>query len=99
MADEPTVPKMMETAGYTDITFERIDAPVMIGNDVKDAIAFQLSIGPTGEVFREAGEEAERKRPEIEAALADAIERQKRATDGIVMESSSWIISARSPGD
>lgn len=97
MADEPTVRKMMEVAGYEDITFERIDAPVLIGRDVKDAIDFQLALGPAGEVFREAGEEAERKRPEIEAALAEALQRQKLDADGIAMESSSWMISARNP--
>jgi ubiquinone/menaquinone biosynthesis C-methylase UbiE len=98
MADETMVHKMMEIAGYADITFERIDAPVLIGRNVKDAIDFQLAIGPAGEVFREAGDEAERQRPQIEAALAEAIDRQKREADGIVMESSSWMISARNPG-
>ena len=98
MSDEPTVRSMMEIAGYDEITFERIDAPVLIGRDIRDAIDFQLSIGPAGEVFREADEEAERKRPRIEAALAEAIDRQKRDADGIVMESSSWMISARNPG-
>ncbi|MFV8834733.1 class I SAM-dependent methyltransferase [Aquisalimonas sp.] len=95
MANENTTRKMMEIAGYTDITFERVDAPVLIGTDVADAIEFQLALGPAGEVFREAGEEAERRRPEIEAALAEALDRQARQPDGIIMESSSWVISAR----
>jgi hypothetical protein len=69
----------------------------LVGRDVKDAIAFQLAIGPAGEVFREAGAEAESKRREIEAALAEAIERQKIAADGIAMDSSSWVISAINP--
>jgi ubiquinone/menaquinone biosynthesis C-methylase UbiE len=97
MADEATVRKMMEVAGYETIEFRRVDAPVLVGKDVKDAIAFQLAIGPAGEVFREAGAEAERKRPEIEAALAEAINRQKIAAEGIVMDSSSWVISAINP--
>lgn len=54
MADEPTVQKMMEIAGYSDITFRRVDAPVLVGRSVEDAINFQLAIGPAGEVFREA---------------------------------------------
>lgn len=99
MSDESTVRKMMEIAGYTDIAFERVDAPVRVGDDVEDAIAFQLAIGPAGEVFREAGDLAEEKRPEIEAALAEAIDRQTRDDDGIVIDSSSWVISARNPGD
>lgn len=88
---------MMQSAGYEKIEFRRVDAPVLIGSDVQDAIAFQLSIGPAGEVFREAGEEAEEKRDLIEAALAEAISKQKIATEGIVMDSSSWVISAVNP--
>jgi ubiquinone/menaquinone biosynthesis C-methylase UbiE len=97
MSDEATVRRMMEIAGYTDITFERVDAPVLIGRNVQDAIDFQLAIGPAGEVFREAGSFAEERRGEIEAALAAAIDRQKREADGIVMDSSSWVITGRNP--
>ena len=97
MADEAAVRKMMEIAGYEAIEFRRVDSPVLVGKDVNDAIAFQLAIGPAGEVFREAGAQAETKRAEIEAALAEAIERQRIAADGIVMDSSSWVISAINP--
>ena len=97
MADEPMVRKMMEIAGYNDIIFKRVDAPVLVGKTVDDAIGFQLAIGPAGEVFREAGAEAEAKRAQIEAALAAAINAQKKEADGIVMNSSSWIITGRNP--
>ena len=97
MADEATVSKMMEIAGYSDITFKRVDAPVLVGKTVEDAVNFQLAIGPAGEVFREAGEEAEAKRGQIEAALAEAINSQKKDADGIVMNSSSWVISGKNP--
>ena len=98
MANEETVRAMMKAAGYDEIEFRRVDAPVLVGRDVVDAIAFQLAIGPAGEVFREAGAEAEAQRDRIEAALAEAINRQKIAADGIVMESSSWVVSAINPG-
>ncbi len=98
MAGQEMVTGMMKSAGYEDINFERVDAPVLVGRTVQDAIDFQLSIGPAGEVFREAGEEAEEKRQEIEAALAKAIDAQKKEADGIVMDSSSWVISATNPG-
>ena len=97
MADEAMVTKMMEIAGYSDITFKRVDAPVLVGRTVEDAVNFQLAIGPAGEVFREAGEEAEAKRGQIEAALAEAINSQKKDADGIVMDSSSWVISGKNP--
>jgi len=98
MSNEETVRAMMKAAGYDQIEFRRVDAPVLVGRDVADAIAFQLAIGPAGEVFREAGAAAEAMRDRIEAALADAINRQKIAADGIVMESSSWVVSAINPG-
>ncbi|NQV45206.1 MAG: methyltransferase domain-containing protein [Rhodospirillales bacterium] len=97
MANQEMVTGMMTSAGYVDIKFERVDAPVFVGRTVEDAIGFQLSLGPAGEVFREGGEEAETKRTEIEAALAKVINEQKKEADGIVMQSSSWVISARNP--
>jgi SAM-dependent methyltransferase len=97
MADESTVRSMMTIAGYEKIEFRRVDAPVLVGADIADAIAFQLAIGPAGEVFREAGQEAEQKREQIEAALLDAIQRQTMSAEGIVMGSSSWVISAINP--
>lgn len=98
MANEEMVAGMMKSAGYVDVTFTRVDALVLVGRTVQDAIDFQLALGPAGEVFREAGDEAEAKRGEIEAALAEAIEAQKQEADGIVMESSSWVITGRNPG-
>ncbi len=98
MANQEMVTKMMEAAGFENIEFKRVDAPVLVGRTVQDAIDFQLAIGPAGEVFREAGDEAEEKRTEIEAALGEAINAQKSEADGIVMDSSSWVISATNPG-
>jgi SAM-dependent methyltransferase len=97
MSNEVTVRAMMTAAGYEQIEFRRIDAPVLVGKNVSDAVAFQLAIGPAGEVFREAGAQAEQKRTEIEAALAEAINRQTIGAEGIVMDSSSWVISAINP--
>jgi hypothetical protein len=88
---------MMRSAGYEQIEFRRVDAQVLVGNSVKDAIEFQLALGPAGEVFREAGKAAEQKRAEIESALAEAINAQKVSAEGIVMDSSSWVISAVNP--
>ena len=97
MANEAMVTTMMKSAGCEEIDFRRVDAPVFVGKNVDDAIAFQLAIGPAGEVFREAGEEAEEKRDQVEAALAEAINKQKTGADGIVMDSSSWVITGTNP--
>ena len=96
MADRAMVTKQLEIAGYTDIEFERVDAPLMVGDTPDDAVAFQLALGPAGEAYREAGEEAERRHDEIDAALKAEL-RKYATAEGIVMDSSSWKITARNP--
>jgi ubiquinone/menaquinone biosynthesis C-methylase UbiE len=97
MADPETVTKQLEIAGYEGIDFERIDAPLQVGRDADEAVAFQLEIGPAGEVYREAGRLAEEQHDAIAAALREELARHETA-EGIVMGSSSWKVSARNPG-
>ena len=97
MADTGVVTKQLEIAGYKDIRFEQVDAELFVGNDVDDAVAFQLALGPAGEVYREAGELAEQRHGEIAAALKVELAKYQRP-NGIVMDSSSWKVSARNPG-
>lgn len=97
MANEYVTRLQMEAAGFTQIVFRRIDAKVLIGRTVEDAIAFQLALGPAGEIFREAGPLAEERRPEIEAALAELFADVETDERGLWMDSSSWLITARAP--
>jgi ubiquinone/menaquinone biosynthesis C-methylase UbiE len=97
MADTGVVTKQLEIAGYKDIRFEQVDAELFVGNDVDDAVAFQLAIGPAGEVYREAGALGEQRHDEIAAALKAELAKYQRS-NGIVMDSSSWKVSARNPG-
>jgi ubiquinone/menaquinone biosynthesis C-methylase UbiE len=96
MASESLVTKQLEIAGYTGLKFERVDAPLMVGNSPDDAVGFQLALGPAGEVFREAGEEAEKQRSEITAALLSELGKYETG-EGVVLPSSSWVITARNP--
>lgn len=97
MADRAMVTKQIEIAGYDAIEFDRTDAPVMVGRTLDDAIAFQLAIGPAGEVYREAGELAARRHEEIVDALKGELA-PYLTPEGVVMDSSSWKVSARNPG-
>jgi ubiquinone/menaquinone biosynthesis C-methylase UbiE len=97
MADTEVVTKQLEIAGYTDIDFERIDAPLLVGRDPDEAVEFQLALGPAGEVYREAGEIAEARHDEFAAALKAELARYE-TPEGVVMQSSSWKVSARNPG-
>jgi SAM-dependent methyltransferase len=97
MADPVTVTKQLEIAGYVDIRFEQIDAKVFVGKDVDDAVAFQLAIGPAGEVYREAGKLAEDRHNEIADALKARLATYQ-TPNGLMMDSSSWKVMAVSPG-
>jgi len=96
MTDTEAVTQQLRIAGYTDARFERIDAEVLVGRDLDEAVAFQLAIGPAGEVYREAGKQAERCHDQLVAALKDEL-REFVRPQGVMMNSSSWMVTARNP--
>lgn len=96
MADTSVVTKQLEIAGYKDIEFKQVDAQVFVGNDLDDAVAFQLAIGPAGEVYREAGKLAEQRHDEIAGALKTQLAKHL-GPNGVMMDSSSWKVTARNP--
>jgi len=96
MANPEVVTAQLKAAGFEDARFERTDGRVMVGATVEQAMDFQLALGPAGEIFREAGAEAERRRQEIEGALRTELSHHLK--DGkVYMQSSSWAITARKP--
>jgi hypothetical protein len=66
----------------------------LVGRTLDAAIDFQLAIGPTGEIVREAGPAAAALLPELrrrmEAALEPFLE-----SDGVRMPAAAWIVHAR----
>jgi len=96
MANTEVVTKQLEIAGYKDIQFEQIDAKVFVGKDLEDAVAFQLALGPAGEVYREAGKVAEDRHEEIAQALRAQLAKH-HGPNGVMMDSSSWKVTAINP--
>ena len=76
--------------------FKRIDADVCIGRDIEEAIDYQLLVGPSGEIIREAGEDGQRKLPDIRSDLHDLMAPYLQE-EGVLMPSSTWSIMARKP--
>ena len=94
MADAETLRGILSSARWSRIELERIDAEMTVGPTVPEAIAFQLSIGPAGEIVREAGPLGEAKRPVIEGDLATALGARLTA-GGVSLPASSWCVTAR----
>ncbi len=96
MASPEVVTAQLKAAGFDDIHFEQVEGPVMVGSTVEQAMQFQMAIGPAGEIVREAGAEAERRRPELESALRAELARHLTSS-GVIMQSASWTVTARKP--
>lgn len=94
MSSADVTTDILAQAGCRQIALERHDSPVRIGRDVHEAIRFALALGPAGEVMRLAGEEGERRKPAVMAALRDSLAPYVDAA-GVVMPSSAWIVTAR----
>ena len=95
LADEETTRAMMNAAGFESIElFERNDALIPVGTSMQEAIDFQILVGPSGEIIREAAELGQEKLPHIIQDMKDSMKEHER-TDGVYLPSSTWFIMAR----
>jgi ubiquinone/menaquinone biosynthesis C-methylase UbiE len=97
MADQEMVTAQLRSAGFVDPKFERVDVDMLVGRSEDEAVDFQLSLGPAGEIVREAAELGVAKRPAIEADLRKAVA-PYLTPEGVVMPSSSWCITCTCAG-
>jgi SAM-dependent methyltransferase len=94
-ADEETDRNMLAAGGFKHVDlFARNDLDMCIGRTVEEAIDYQILVGPSGEIVREAGEEGRRRLPEIRAKLAELLLPHLR-DGGVYLPSSTWLIMAR----
>lgn len=97
MAGPDMVSAMMLSAGFAGIAFERFDADICIGRDLEEAVEFAMALGPAGEIMRLAGDEGERLKHKVSAALRESLGRFSRK-GGVWAPSSTWFITASNPG-
>ncbi len=94
MASANVVSDILQAAGFRSVTLERHDAPLHVGADVDEAVDFALELGPAGELLRLSGSSGQLLRPELSAALAEALAKFS-TEDGICMPSSAWLVTAQ----
>jgi hypothetical protein len=93
MASADLVSTQLLAADFRGVTFERFDAPISIGRDLDEAVAFAVAIGPAGELLRLASDLGARERADLDAALRAKLSGFVRA-DGVFAPSSTWIVTA-----
>ena len=94
MAGADVVTDVLQAAGWKNVTLERSDLAIKIGNTVDEAVDIAMSLGPAGEILRLAGAEGERLKPQVVEALRAAFSPYVKG-DGVWGPSSAWIVSAR----
>jgi ubiquinone/menaquinone biosynthesis C-methylase UbiE len=96
MSGPDLVSTMLRSAGYDRISFERYDADICVGRNLDEAIEFAMALGPAGEIMRLAGDEAEKRKPQVVAALRETLAKYERP-NGVWGPSSTWFVRARNP--
>jgi ubiquinone/menaquinone biosynthesis C-methylase UbiE len=95
MSGPDLVSAQLLAGGFTDVTFERFDTSIRIGDTIDEAIDCAMTIGPAGEVMRLAGDEGKKREAEVIAALKQVMGGYVRP-DGVFGPASVWIVTARS---
>jgi SAM-dependent methyltransferase len=97
MANADTVTDVLKRAGYEDIRLARQDLTYQIGNDLDQAVAFNLALGPAAEVLRLWGDRVDDVRPRIEADLRATLADFVADGGAVVAPASTWAVTARVP--
>ena len=98
MAGADTTSDVLLGAGYTDVTFRRCELPILIGNDVEEALELVTALGPAGEILRLWGDRMADRHEEVRQALREGMS-DLVAPDGTVHAgASTWIVTAVKPG-
>jgi ubiquinone/menaquinone biosynthesis C-methylase UbiE len=96
MANADTTSEVLLHAGFTDIALRRCDIPIIIGNDLEEALELVMALGPAGEILRLAGDRAAHLHGQVEAALREGL--AEFAVDGeLRAPASTWIVTASAP--
>jgi SAM-dependent methyltransferase len=98
MANADTVSEQLQIAGFENPTFTRCDLEMLIGNDLSQAVEFNMAIGPAAELIRLSGDEAEKIRPKLEREIGEVLA-DFQGDDGVKGPASTWIITATSAAE
>lgn len=96
MANADTVSEQFKIAGFEEISLQRCDLPLKIGNDLDHAVEFNMALGPAGEVLRLWEDRIDEIKPKIAAELRETLA-EFDGPNGVYAPASTWIISAKAP--
>jgi len=98
MQNPDTLSDQLQIAGFQEPSFTRCDLPLKLGDDLADAVRFNMALGPAAEIIRLVGAEADSIRPKLEREIAEALA-EFDGPDDVRAPSSTWIVSATVPAE
>ena len=92
-ADPTRVKKVLETAGYTDVSIDGFETEidVMGRRTPEQAVEFLMQMGPAARMLAEASQDT---RAAAAAAIQEALAPHIRP-DGIALGAATWLVNAR----
>jgi hypothetical protein len=84
-------------SAFEDVRFTALEAEVMLGETIEEAVDYQSLVGPAGYILVENGALGEQKMPAVRAELAAFYRTIAREDGSVWLPSSSWLVSARKP--
>ena len=96
MANADTVSEQLQIAGFETPDLHALRPPMKIGNDLDNAVEFNMALGPAAELIRLSGDEAEKIRPKLEREIREVLA-DFEGDDGVRAPASTWIITASVP--
>src|SRR5262249_7795175 len=66
MQNADTVSDQLQIAGFEEPTFTRCDLPLKLGDDLDEAVRFNMALGPAAEIIRLTGAQAAHIRPHLD---------------------------------
>jgi SAM-dependent methyltransferase len=96
MANADTISEQLKIAGFENVSLRRCDLALKIGNDLDQAVEFNMALGPAGEVLRLWEDRIDEIRPKIAADLRAALA-EFEGPDGVFAPASTWIVGATAP--
>lgn len=93
LADPEHVRRVLSAAGFVDVGFEPVEEPIYLGRDADDAFSFVRVMGIVEGLTNDLDEgDRARALDQVHAALV-----AYETVDGVLLPSSAWLITARSP--
>jgi SAM-dependent methyltransferase len=89
-ADSERVRTILEQAGFQQIGVDPVEAPMRLGDDAEDAVAFLRGTGMARALLGDADDEA---RTAALAAVADALRARERP-EGLYLNGAAWLVTA-----